>query len=463
MRLFDNGISTRDAPADATLSESRAATGLSRSLGVRWFFRSRFRRALGATFLAQVGALGIGALSGVLAARLLGPQGRGELTALTLWPMTLMCVVPVGINSALVFHAGKQRFGFPALWTAGTLIGLLQTVLVIFVGLVVLPPALHSYPVPAQHLALVFLGFAPVIILGGQPSSLLHGKLHFAAYNVLRTIAPAAYTLGLLGLFLSRRPYLRDIVACQIAGVVLAAGSGYALLCRKERLRWVWDTKAFKSLLSFGWKTQLSDVTVFVNQRADQLLLSVFVSPRQLGLYVVAVTVTSLVGVFPRAIGLVTYATGSNASPSDAGRIISRSLRASLLWLGAGCSLLFVIVPWLIPLAFGRDFAGSVWACRILLPGSVALGLSQVLYDGARALDQPALPSYAEGCSLIATAACLYVLVPRYGFVGAAVASTLAYTSSFVVTLLLFGSRLGLGWRELMGISTRRAAASAAS
>src|SRR5437667_12133073 len=141
---------------------------------------------------------------------------------------------------------------------------------------------------------------------------------------------------------------------------------------------------AFKILLSLGLKTRLSEVTVFVNQRADQLLLSVFVSPRPLGLYVVSVTVTSLVGVFPRAIGLVTYATGSNASPSDAGRIISRSLRASLLWLGAGWSLLFVIVPSLIPLAFVRAFAGPVLACRILLPLIVGLGLGHALYAVAR-------------------------------------------------------------------------------
>ena len=97
-------------------------------------------------------------------------------------------------------------------------------------------------------------------------------------------------------------------------------------------------------------------------------------------------------------------------------------------------------------------------ACRILLPGAVALGLSQVLYDGARALNQPTLPSYAEGCSLIVTLGCLYLLVPRFGFVGAAVASTLAYWTSLVVALMLFKGRLGLGWRELGGLSFGQAA-----
>ena len=170
-----------------------------------------------------------------------------------------------------------------------------------------------------------------------------------------------------------------------------------------------------------------------------------------------SVTVTSVLNIVPQAAGIVTYATGSNLSSNEAGRVIARSLQISLVWLGLGCLLFFVIAPWLIPFAFGRDFAGSVLACRILLPGSVALGLSQVLYDGARALNQPALPSHAEGCSLIVTLGCLYLLVPRFGFVGAAVASTLAYCTSLAITLVLFGRRTGLGWRELTGLATGHA------
>jgi O-antigen/teichoic acid export membrane protein len=438
------------SPPPVVLTSSLAAV-----FGFPRLLSSRFRRDLAGTFLAQLGILGIGAFTGVFSARLLGPRGRGELTALTLWPLTLVILSDLGINSALVFHVGKQRFSLPELWTAGTVLGLLQTALTALAGLIVLPLALRAYPTEVRHLALVFLCFAPVLIFGSPPASIFQGELNLPAYNAIRAATPATYALGLLALLFLHRPYLRDVVFCQLAGFVAMAVWGYSLLCRRHVLRFVWHTGAFKSLLRFGLRTQLSNVTLLVNQRLDQLLLSLFIPARELGLYVVAVTVSTVVGVFPQAAGTVTYATAASSSSGEAGRIIARSVQASLIWLTAGCALLFVAVPWAIPWVFGRAFGGSVLACRILLPGTVALGLSQVLYEGARALNEPALPSYAEGCSLIITVGCLYLLVPRLGFVGAAIASTLAYTSSLVVTLVLFRRRTGLGWRHLVGLSRR--------
>src|SRR5439155_25690634 len=119
---------------------------------------------------------------------------------------------------------------------------------------------------------------------------LLQGKLRLDAYNLVRTVAPAAYALGLLALFFLRRPNLRDVVAFQIAGAVAAAGAGYAFLSLKQTFQFRWNVEACRSLLSFGWRAQLSNVTSFASQRLDQLWLSLFVPPQQLGLYVVALT-----------------------------------------------------------------------------------------------------------------------------------------------------------------------------
>jgi O-antigen/teichoic acid export membrane protein len=81
------------------------------------------------------------------------------------------------------------------------------------------------------------------------------------------------------------------------------------------------------------------------------------------------------------------------------------------------------------------------------------LGLRQVLYEGARALGKPAVPSYAEGFGTIVTIFALYLLLPRYGFVGAAIASTFAYGVSFVFILLFCELRLQINLRELFWTS----------
>lgn len=150
---------------------------------------------------------------------------------------------------------------------------------------------------------------------------------------------------------------------------------------------------------------------------------------------------------------MVTLASGANSSPGEARRVIAYSFRISLLWLIAACCGLFVIAPFAIRLLFGAAFAGSVSACRILLPGMVAVGLNRVLYEGARAFNHPELPSYTEGFSMIVTLVALCVLLPRFGFLGAAIASTLAYVSSFILMLAFCRSKMQLGPMRLLGLA----------
>jgi O-antigen/teichoic acid export membrane protein len=418
---------------------------------VQSLLAGRVAGGFASTLLAQLGVLGLGTFTGVAAARLLGPQGRGELAALILWPSVLVMLFSLGINQAIVFHTGQKRDGISEVGTASTLIGLAQSLGVVLVGLLVVPLALHAYSPQVRHWALIFLFSTPFLIFSGYPANLLQGRLDFLSFNFIRTISPLVYALGLVVLLLIRRANLQDVVAFQILGYVVAVAAGCSILLRKEKLRFSLKKRVMGSLLSFGWKTQLATVTSYINQRVDQLLLSLFVGPRELGLYVVAVTVSLALGFLPQASAMVTLAAGSNLPREGAKAVIGKSFRTSLVWLVGGCSALFVVAPWLITLVFGPKFMPSGLACRILLPGSIALGLNQVLYEGARSLNDPALPSHSEGLAVVLTCMGLYLLLPRFGFLGAAIASTLAYTSSLVFTLVLYHLRLHFPLRELLG------------
>jgi len=246
------------------------------------------------------------------------------------------------------------------------------------------------------------------------------------------------------------RPSLGAVVGARILGYGFALALGYWLLLKSERVHVAWNGLACSSLLRFGWKTQLGNVSAYVNRWLDQLVLSIFVPAHDLGLYAVAVTVALAVCFVPQAAGVVTLAAGSNASPEVARAVIARAYRLSLLWLLVVCALLSGLAPYLMTHVFGAGFAGAVLACRILLPGMVALGLTQVLYDGARSLGDPAIASYAEGFATVVTLVSLYVLLPRVGFVGAAIASSVAYGTSHALTLALYSSRLGIGLGDLL-------------
>lgn len=415
---------------------------------------SRYVRNLATTLGGQATVLGLGVFTGIASARLLGPQGRGELAAVTLWPIALVFLASFGLNQAIVFHTGKKRFPVPEIWTATLVVWMVQSVAVLALGRILIPLLLRHYIAETRHLSLLFLVFAPLIIFGGYPASLLQGRLDLLSFNGIRVIAPAIYAAGLVLLLIRARGDVDQVLILQVLGTLAAVAGGVWLVLGSSRriplMRLRWNRSACSGLLRFGWKSHLSSVTSYINQRSDQLLLSLFVGPRDLGLYVVAVALATSVSFFPQAAGIVTIATGSSLGPAEARTVIGRSFRITLVALSLGCCVLLVLCPWLIGLAYGPSYSSAATACKILLPGTVALGLNQVLYDGARALEQPALPSYAEGLSTVITLGLLFLLLPRFGFLGAAISSTVAYTASLGFMLGLARSRMQLGLRDLL-------------
>jgi O-antigen/teichoic acid export membrane protein len=355
----------------------------------------------------------------------------------------------MGLNQAIVFHRGRNTFSLSHVWTAGTAIGLGQSILTALAGLVVIPVALRHYSHDVQIMCFAVLAVSPLIILGGCPTSILQGHLDLISFNLIQLASPCLYAVGIVILALIHRGYLRDVVIWRIFSYVFQFLLAYVLLLRRTALRFNWHSGACLSLLRFGLKTELGNVSNYVNRYVDQLVLSLFVPAHDLGLYAMAVTVSLILNFVPTAAGVVALAAGS-ANAAEAVGVIRRSFRASLLWLLCGCVALFIAAPALIIGVLGPAYRGSILACRILLPGTVAIGLNQVLYDGARALGDPALASYAEGCATLLTVALLCVLLPQLGFVGAAIASSLAYCGSLCVTLALYKSRFGVRPSQLL-------------
>lgn len=393
--------------------------------------------------------LGLGVLTGILAARVLGPAGRGEFAAITIWPMTLASILCLGFNQAIAFHLGRRTYTISEVVTA-TFVGvLIQSALCVAAYLLIAHFAFRSYSAEARSLGILFVVLIPVYFLCGYTGNFFQGAQDLLRFNMIRVTTPITYAIGLVAIYLTRTGSLRAVVFSQLLSFAATVALGIGLMWRFLRPKFAWNARVIPSLFNYGYRTQATNLANFFNQRIDQLFLSVIVPPQQLGFYAVAVTLSTTVNVFPAAAGIVTFSRGSSQHSDDARATIGESFRTSLLWLAASCVALYALTPFLIHLVFGAAFSGSILACRILLPGSVMLGLNAVLYNGSSALGRPGLPSCAEALSMIVTAVGLYFLVPRYGYIGAAIVSSVAYTFSFVVMLILGHRLLGLTLKTL--------------
>jgi O-antigen/teichoic acid export membrane protein len=124
--------------------------------------------------------------------------------------------------------------------------------------------------------------------------------------------------------------------------------------------------------------------------------------------------------------------------PARAAKLFERASRYSLLVLFPGVLILFGFAPEVLALFFGTDIAshGSS-AMRWLLIGVLANGLALIPYGLVQAANRPDLTAKFHVAEFPIYFAALFVLLPRFGIAGVAVAWTIRVT---VDSLALFAA-----------------------
>jgi len=387
------------------------------------------------TLGAQTLTAGLGVITGVLAPRLLGPRGSGELAAVTLWPITLAFLGSFGMERATVFFAAKHRDNVSSVASSCLAWVTAQSFAVMLVGCLVVPLALRGHGPSLVRLGLVFLLCVPLTQAANLNAALFLGHLRTGWYNLSRSIAPACYALGVTSLFLLKLPSVSGVLHAQLAGYAVAAFVATRIVLAKLRPSWSWSPGTARGMLSYGLKTHAGQITSFLNQKLAQLLISLLLPASDLGIYLRAVAFADGLLIIPRTIGWVTLASASSSEGLEARRWTRRSLLLTAGWLVPAAVALWFLSPIAVPALFGSAFTPSILPLRILILGSCAMGLSTVLYEAARSANRPEIPWYAELVGFGVTVLLLALLLKPYGIIGAAMASTVAYTATLIFML----------------------------
>lgn len=402
------------------------------------------RRRLSVSLSASVGVQGLGVLTGVLLARALGAEGRGTLAAILLWPAVLAALGCLGLPDSTTFHAARETLATGRLVATTLLIGVVQSIVLSAIGLAVVPLVLGRYGPHAVALGLGALSFVPVYLVTLYLMNILNGLQRTGSFQALRLLVVATTGAALAGLFVAGHLTLATAVAAQVGAHALAGVGAMALILRTVEGPFRPDRRAARLLVSFGIRSHLNAVAVDLNERLDQVLIALVLGPLGLGLYVIAVTMTSLTGIVGGAVSVVALPTVARLVRKD------EQIAAARRCVGvvAGISLLItvpviVLAPQLIELFFGSSFRPAVNVARILLVAAVVLSTARVVGAVVTAIGRPLDAGIPELAGLCVTIALLAVLLPTLGLTGAAVASLAAYTVTCVGTLRRAGRTLG--------------------
>ena len=367
------------------------------------------------------------------------PIDRGILTAAIAPSTLILSIATLGLPEALTYFSANFRWRTRALLLRAT--GLTFLLWLALLGLTVLfTPQLSKGQLQLKGLILL----AGVMILPALMVNLLRGAavgLH--AWKVValeRVILAVSRVLVFGGLYLAGQ---LTLLAAVVATVVLPATAGlvYLGICvfRSEPAPpdagQVVQTPEF---VRYGLRVWLGSIASILLARVDQLLMTPLSTAYDLGIYAVAVTISELPSVASGAVQSALF--GINSRDRDADKL-ARAGRLFFILAGAGCLVVAVTLPLWIGSVFGDAYRAAIWPTVLLLAGSVIVIPATSAGTALNAWGRPELRSIGLLITLAVNLVLLFVLVPRFGVLGACYASIVG-SVVFAALLLGFASRV---------------------
>src|SRR5262249_49146707 len=130
----------------------------------------------------------LGVISGALAARLLGPSGRGQLAAIQMWPNFLAAMANLGLPEALVYFSARTRGESGRYVGSAVTLNLLVSAGFMGLGYVVLPLVLPAQSAEVINTARWYLLLLPIQAIY-LPHHSFRGLSDFGAWNAMRFLA----------------------------------------------------------------------------------------------------------------------------------------------------------------------------------------------------------------------------------------------------------------------------------
>lgn len=392
----------------------------------------------------------------VLAARLLGIGGRGQVSALLIGSGLLGLLAELGLRTVITRQVASGR----ATWTesvatAGALYAGMCAVVLPPIGLLLLHIRgdffwLAGIPPTAIFLA---LWTVPIGLAEGALTGALNGHHRTPEVTVVQIAERVAVTLAFVGLVGMLGWGITGAMAAQLIGGGIGVTTALLLLARMPRGRWRVRRALLPEFLRSGPAFYSANLATALNYRLDGLLIFVLLGKYAAGAYAVAASIAELPLSLPASIAAVLLPVASRDGDTRARTL--RLARFSVLVIGVVSVVLVCVGRPLLVFLFGPAFAQGYLPLVLLLPGILVLGVNKVVVAELLGRGHAKASVVSSWTALVATVTLDVLLIPRFGIAGAAAASSVAYLVSGIVLLDAYRRLTGVHPLRLFAVSPR--------
>lgn len=272
-------------------------------------------------------------------------------------------------------------------------------------------------------------------------NSVFIGNQKINHYNIITVLQPALLLTAMLAFHIL---FPKLGYYCYFLGQTVSLFS-IILICRYLRkksgseLKWDFDLNICKEMLSFGWKTELSNLLQFLNYRLTFYLLDYYNGRGSVGVFSIGVTIAEAIWIVSRSMSMVQF---SNVL-KEGNTKRSRRETSLIAWTSLGVSTLCVAVAAILPPAvyefvFGEAFANVGHIVLLLSPGILFIAFSNVLGNFLSATRQLNILIVKSAVGLVFTVVLSLLLIPKMQISGACIVNSVSYAASSVVIIAYY-------------------------
>lgn len=403
-----------------------------------------FVKNAGITLITSIFTLIIGVVISVIVARILGPRGQGFYSITMLLPLMIVTFTNLGIARSTVYHIGRGIYPLKDL--VGTILTsiFIISIVSIIVGLITIFFFSNSIFLGVSRIFLLLsLLLIPFQLFFYQfLSGILLGIQKIKEYNffvIIRSISSLLFVcLFLLGL----NTGVIGVIIANLFSLLFAGLIAYIWMFKFLNgvpFSFRIDKKILYSLFSFGYKVHLNNVLAFLHLRIDIFMLNFLINPLAVGFYVISVGIAERLWMLSQAVSTVLYPkVVSMKDELQRNEFTSIVARSTLLITIFGAFSFFILSKWLIILLYSKRYLNSVAPFQILLIGVVAISISRVLTNDIDARGKPMINTYITFVTLIGNIVLNIILIPKYGVIGAALATSISYSLSSIIKIFIY-------------------------
>ncbi|MCL6622958.1 MAG: oligosaccharide flippase family protein [Syntrophobacterales bacterium] len=389
--------------------------------------------------------------TGILTARILLPEGRGELATIILWPSILAGLGLMGTNWSLAREIAAHPEKEGDLSRTSLSLSLLLAFAAMALGYYLLP---HLLPADKQHLLSLnrfYLLWIPLNFVALHLLALDQGTLRWWSYNLVRLAVVIPYLLCLIGFWLARIYSVAYFVVALLLSNLLAASLRVFLQWRAI-VRGRVSLSLALTILRKGLPYFLAAAAGVVALQMDKALVVSWLSTQAVGLYAVAFSFASAHASLAGALGTVSFAALANEPDRHRqGQFLAKVFRqACWLYLAAGAGVALLAPVAIVPL-FGREFAPAIKPAVILTLATSVAALGKIIDECLRGVGQthPGIVAQFVNGGLMALAASW--LIPSLGLTGMAAAAVAGALAQLLVLLAGGMALFGLSPAQFWG------------